>query len=290
MELGVDDIRSCDDDLWDVVLALEPAPRTTVSDAGLLRALAALGDYADLKLPERSGYARRISRIADAVLDIADLDASEEETLVRAARVHDVGMVAVPVGVWRARPRPGSAGWEQVRLHPHWSARILARCSGLDQVATVVGRHHERLDGSGYPSGLTGDLGRASGLLGCAVLFDEMTSMPPVGSQPDVQDVATEMARLASVGALDRGDVNTVLAAVGAAVPLMEVERPAGLDRAGGRRARPARGGSTNRQIAAALDISPKTVASHVEHIYTKAGVRSRAAATLFAMQHNLVG
>ena len=48
--------------------------------------------------------------------------------------------------------------------------------------------------------------------------------------------------------------------------------------------------GLTNRQIAAALGISVKTVGAHVEHIYVKAGVRSRAAATLFAMQHDLVG
>ncbi|MGH9242892.1 MAG: response regulator transcription factor [Acidimicrobiales bacterium] len=48
--------------------------------------------------------------------------------------------------------------------------------------------------------------------------------------------------------------------------------------------------GSTNRQIATALGISAKTVGAHVEHLYAKAGVRSRAAATLFAMQHDLLG
>ena len=127
----------------------------SVSGPGLLRALGALGDYADLKLPERSGYARRVTRIVSAAAEIADLDASDAMTLVRAALVHDLGMVAVPTNVWRARPQPGSADWEQVRLHPHWSARFLARCTGLEQVAVVAGQHHERLDGSGYPSGLT---------------------------------------------------------------------------------------------------------------------------------------
>ena len=48
--------------------------------------------------------------------------------------------------------------------------------------------------------------------------------------------------------------------------------------------------GETNRRIADALGISVKTVGAHVEHIYAKADVRSRAAATLFAMQHDLVG
>jgi DNA-binding NarL/FixJ family response regulator len=48
------------------------------------------------------------------------------------------------------------------------------------------------------------------------------------------------------------------------------------------------RGGS-NRQIAEGLGISPKTVGHHVEHVYQKAGVRSRAAATLWAFEHDLV-
>jgi DNA-binding NarL/FixJ family response regulator len=48
--------------------------------------------------------------------------------------------------------------------------------------------------------------------------------------------------------------------------------------------------GQTNRQIAQRLFLSPKTVSNHVEHIYAKLGVSSRAAATLFATQHGLVG
>ena len=47
--------------------------------------------------------------------------------------------------------------------------------------------------------------------------------------------------------------------------------------------------GHSNRQIAARLVITPKTVANHIAHVYTKTGVSSRAAATLFAMQHDLL-
>ena len=48
--------------------------------------------------------------------------------------------------------------------------------------------------------------------------------------------------------------------------------------------------GATNRQVSSRLAISPKTVGRHVEHIYTKAGVSSRAAAALFAAEHGLLG
>ena len=194
LQIGAENLRDCRDDLWGMVLTLEPPPRMSVSGPGLLRALGALGDYADLKLPERSGYARRVTRIVSAAAEIADLDATDAMTLERAALVHDLGVVAVPSNVWRARPQPGSADWEQVRLHPHWSARFLTRCTGLEQVAVVAGQHHERLDGGGYPSGLTGDRGRVSGLLACAVLFDELTSArPSAGTNRSAADVAAEL-------------------------------------------------------------------------------------------------
>ena len=102
--------------------------------------------------------------------------------------------------------------------------------------------------------------------------------------------MAAEMAALADAGALDRRDVHAVLEAVGLDAPRSRVDRPAGLTEREvdvlGLLAR----GLTNRQIAAALGVSVKTVGAHVEHIYVKADVRSRAAATLFAMQHDLVG
>ena len=286
LDVGVECLRDVGEGLWQAVLDLEPDAAWWVSGVPLRRALAALGDYADLKLPERAGHARRVARLASKVAGIGDLDDGEAEVLLQAALVHDVGMVAVPVGVWRGGRRAGDAESELVRLHPHWSARVLGRCGGLDRVALVAGQHHERRDGSGYPFGLAGDLGRLAGLLACIVLFDELTA---IGGRRE-EEAAAEMAALADAGALDRHDVQAVLEAAGLDAPLARVDRPAGLTEREvevlGLLAR----GLTNRQIAAALCVSVKTVGAHVEHLYVKAGVRSRAAATLFAMQHGLVG
>ncbi len=163
------------------------------------------------------------------------------------------------------------------------------RCSGLESVAAVAGRHHERLDGTGYPSGIVGDVGLVSGLLACAELYDERISPRPGRAAADPPLVAEEMVRLAGDGTLGQTDVEAVLDAVGVPTPRVMVERPAGLTEREidvlGLLAR----GSTNRQIAERLGITARTVGSHVEHIYVKAGVRSRAAATLFAMQNDLL-
>jgi HD-GYP domain-containing protein (c-di-GMP phosphodiesterase class II) len=285
LDVGVDGLCDLGDGLWQAVLDREP-DAAWLSGAPLRRALAALGDYADLKLPERAGHARRVARLASTVAGIASLDDGEAEVLVQAALVHDVGMVAVPVGVWRGVSRAGDTESELVRLHPHWSARVLGRCVGLERVALVAGQHHERRDGSGYPFQLAGDLGRVSGLLACVVLFDELTAIG--GRRED--EAAAEMAALTDAGALDRRDVQAILEAAGFNAPPARVDRPAGLTEREvdvlGLLAR----GLTNRQIAAALCVSVKTVGAHVEHVYVKAGVRSRAAATLFAMHHDLVG
>ena len=74
LQIGLESLRDCRDDVWEVVLTLEPPLPMSVSGPGLLRALGALGDYADLKLPERSGYARRVTRIVSAAAEIADLE------------------------------------------------------------------------------------------------------------------------------------------------------------------------------------------------------------------------
>lgn len=92
-----------------------------------------------------------------------------------------------------------------------------------------------------------------------------------------------------SAGRLDGGAVTAVLTAAGMRRPGLRAW-PDGLTTREvevlGLLAR----GHSNRQIATRLTVAPKTVANHVEHLYTKIGVSSRAAATLCAMQRGLVG
>lgn len=134
---------------------------------------------------------------------------------------------------------------------------MLARCRGLERVAVVAGRHHERLDGSGFPAGLIGDLDQVSGLLSCAVLFDELRTA-------GTSDIATELAHLVSIGTVRGSDVRAVLGGVG--VVAAPVARPAGLtEREIEVLGLPARGG-TNREIAEQLGVPSRTVGARLEH------------------------
>ena len=70
--------------------------------------------------------------------------------------MHDLGRVAIGARIWQ-KPGPLNADeWEQVRLHPYHTERVLSRSPFLSALAPVAGAHHERLDGSGYHRGAAG--------------------------------------------------------------------------------------------------------------------------------------
>ena len=95
--------------------------------------------------------------------------------------------------------------------------------------------------------------------------------------------------REAEQGCLDPEAVDAVLAAAGHRVPQRPKELPSGLTERELEILLVLVRGKSNQEIAHDLRISAKTVGNHVQHVYEKAGVRSRAAATLWAFEHDLV-
>jgi DNA-binding CsgD family transcriptional regulator len=211
-------------------------------------------------------------------------------TLRRAGLVHDLGRLGVSNSIWD-KPAPlGSAELERVRLHPYLTDRMLARVAALGRSREIAARHHERLDGSGYPRGLTaGSLTPSDRLLAVADVYHAMTEPRPHRPPLDAEQASRELGAEVRAGRLDGDAVRAVLQAAGHRAPARRTW-PAGLTAREievlGLLAR----GHTNRQIAQHLVVTAKTVSNHVEHLYVKIGVRSRAAATLYATQHGLMG
>jgi DNA-binding NarL/FixJ family response regulator len=116
-----------------------------------------------------------------------------------------------------------------------------------------------------------------------------MTEARPHRPARSSDDAASQLRRDTDDGRYDATAVEAVLNAAGHTVAPAAVQGPAGLTEREvevlGLLAR----GHLNKQVARTLGISPKTVGSHVEHIYAKTGVSTRAGATLFAMEHGLV-
>jgi DNA-binding CsgD family transcriptional regulator len=271
------------DDLWAAVVAAEPGGRRTFHDgAALEAALAGFGDAADLKTPFLHGHARGVAALARAAA--AGMPGADATLAHRAGLVHDLGRVAVPTGIWE-RPGPlRRAEWELVRLHPYHTARILAPSGLLAPLGDVAVRHHERLDGSGYPGGVhASELDATARLLAAADVLRALGEPRPHRPALAPADAARLLAQLP----LDRDAIRAVLAAAGAPPPALP-PLPASLTERELEVLRRLAAGRTKRQIAAELVISPSTVHTHTVHIYDKCGVSTRAGLAMFAMRHGL--
>jgi HD-GYP domain-containing protein (c-di-GMP phosphodiesterase class II) len=278
------------DDPCAAVLDAEPAPALGIEAADLDEALGAVADFTDLKSSFLRGHSTGVSGLVVAAAREAGLSASDAARLGRAALVHDVGRVGVPSGIWD-RPGPLNAEqWERVRLHPYLTERVLHRCTVLAPFADLAARHHERADGSGYHRGASGDqLGLEARLLAAADAYHAMTEERPHRPALVPAAAASQLLDQVDAGRFARAEVDAVLGAAGQAIRPARVPRPAGLTEREVDVLRLIARGYANKQVAASLGISAKTVGHHIEHIYAKAGLATRAGATLFAMEQGLL-
>jgi DNA-binding CsgD family transcriptional regulator len=275
---------------WDLVLDAEPRLSRIVSGSELDDVLAAMADLVDVKAPHMAGHSRGVANLAAEAGRLCGLPEPEVLVLRRAGFVHDLGRLGVSNAIW---DKPGpltDAEWERVRLHPYLTDRMLANVEALAPARQLAARHHERLDGSGYPRGLTAAaLTPADRILAAADVWHALTEPRPYRPARSPAEAAAELRAEAKAGRLDGDAIHAVLRAAGHRAPARR-DWPAGLTAREvevlGLLAR----GHSNKSIAKQLVVAPKTVSNHVEHIYGKIGVSTRAAAAVFAMQHGLVG
>ncbi|MGH3979609.1 MAG: HD domain-containing phosphohydrolase [Pseudonocardiaceae bacterium] len=275
---------------WPDMLDGEPGERPTVPDGRLELCLSAMADFADLKSFYTVGHSRGVAALADAAAGGCGLAPAEVTAVRRAGLVHDLGRVAVSAGVW-GKPGPLTRDeWERVRLHPYHTERVLDAVAPLRPLGRLAGLHHECCDGSGYHHGRrTAELPATARILAAADSYHAMTEPRP--HRPALSDTAAaaELRREAAAGRLHPEAVSAVLDAAGHRKERTSTTQPSGLS---GREAQVlgllARGWPT-KQIARQLAISPKTCDHHIQRIYRKIGVSTRAGATLFAVKHGIL-
>jgi HD-GYP domain-containing protein (c-di-GMP phosphodiesterase class II) len=286
---GADPLMADPGDPWTEVLAMEPGGTPVLGPGGIDDVLMAIADFTDLKSPYTAGHSRSVAALAGAAAVHCGLPGGAVTAVRQAGWIHDVGRITVSVPVWH-KPGPFDHDeQEQVRLHPYVTERVFARSPLLRPVAALAGQHHERVDGSGYHRGQGGrDLSVPARLLGAADVYAALVAERAHRPAAAPRDASAVLRNEAKAGRLDADAVDGVLGAAG---------HPARRRQAlvGGLTAREAEvlrllaRGSSNPDIATALVVSRKTVEHHVEAVYAKLGVHSRAAATLRAMQCGLV-
>lgn len=175
-------------------LALEQAEmRARVEQAmqAGVQALAAALDARDNYTGQHSEAVLGLARVVGRQLG---LDPNSLAELELAARLHDVGKIAVPDAILRKPGRLDEAEWAVMKQHPVWGERLLAQVPGLENIARIVRAEHEHWDGSGYPDGLRGEeIPLASRIILACDAFHAMISDRPYRSA---------MPREAAVGEL----------------------------------------------------------------------------------------
>ncbi|MEO5669836.1 MAG: HD domain-containing phosphohydrolase [Ramlibacter sp.] len=275
---------------WDEVLALEPGPPVQLEGKQLDAACEAIDDFTDLKSPWHLGHSRRVAELAAGAARQLSLPEEDVARVRRAGWLHDIGRCGVSAAVGAQAGAMSDRQWEQMRLHPYHTGRILSRPEVLGRIGELAATHHERLDGSGYSKGLKGAMLDAPARVLMAahryVSLREERAHRAALSDAEAADALLVEARS---GRLDLPSVNALLACAGHTV------RPARSSHAGGLTEREVEvlrhlaHGATLKMVARELGLAVKTVDRHAQNIYTKIGVSTRAGATLFAVENHLL-
>ncbi len=279
---GIDEL-----DAFAAVLDAEPDPVYLVDQQQLDEVARTFGDLADLKSPSLHGHS---SGVGDLAAEAARELRLPDATVVRSAGyLHDVGRVGISSRIWD-KPGPLTAGErDQVELHPYYSERILARVPELAPLGKLAGGHHERLDGSGYHRAVNGSaVTLTSRVLAAADRYRTLVEDRPHRAALSPSEAAGRLRADVRAGRLDEAAVSSVLGAAGHGSGTRR-QSTAGLTERQIDVLRLVAAGLSNREIAQRLVISSRTAEHHVQDIYVKIGVSTRAGAALAAMDRGLV-
>lgn len=146
-------------------------------DRTYFEAMRVLAHLVELRDPFLGGHAERVADYSRRIGKLMGLDRKQLKTLRDAALVHDIGNVGVPSSIL-TKPRPlDAAQISIISKHPITSANMLKPLASYRDILDPIRHHHECLDGSGYPDGLSGTaVTPLTRILGVANIFDALTS------------------------------------------------------------------------------------------------------------------
>ena len=160
------------------------------------------------------GHSGRVAEYASAIARQMGLQPDEMDILHRAALLHDLGRYVIPEEVLSRSGPLSRSDWALVRQHSAVAERIVGQLRFLQREASVIRHHHERVDGGGYPDGLTGEaIPLESRILAVADALDAMTSLRSY-REPYSLEEALEHLRF---GAGSQFDARVAEAAISAA-------------------------------------------------------------------------
>jgi len=173
----------------------EAVGHTMKSERAFLAAAVLLARLADSKDDYTHGHSLRVSSLSCSLGEHMGLSLEAMKTLRVGAILHDLGKLAIPVEILTKKGLLTRQERELVQNHPEEGARIVSGLTGYDEVARIIRSHHERLDGNGYPDGLSGtEVPFLARIVAVADTFDAITSARTYHTNTG-QDTAMETIR-----------------------------------------------------------------------------------------------
>lgn len=168
-------------DLASTIFAESPAQACVAVDEDYLDDIAAaFGEVVDSKSPYTSGHSSRVALYTDLIARQLGIEASRRRWLHRGALLHDVGKLGVSNAILDKPGKLDAEEWDAVKRHAAYTESILARIPQFGELARIAAAHHERLDGKGYPRGISaGDIAVETRIITAADIFDAITAERP---------------------------------------------------------------------------------------------------------------
>lgn len=172
---------------WDTIrsdkaaLLHPPAQASVPIDEDYLDDIAAaFAQVVDSKSPYTSGHSERVTLFTDMIAEQLDFSAPQRRWLKRAALLHDIGKLGVSNAILDKAGKLDDNEWVAMKMHAAYSEEILSHIDAFSELAPIAGAHHERLDGKGYPRGLSGDqICLETRIITTADIFDALTADRP---------------------------------------------------------------------------------------------------------------
>ncbi len=144
------------------------------------RVCEAFAAVVDAKSPFTCSHSRGVAEVAAALATALDLPRDRVQLVRRAALLHDLGKLAVPNAILDKKGELTANEWKVIVQHPQLTREILSRIDSFAELAEIAGAHHEKLDGTGYPQGLTASqLSLEARIIAVADIYQAMTEGRP---------------------------------------------------------------------------------------------------------------
>ncbi|HZX33157.1 MAG TPA: MASE3 domain-containing protein [Rhodocyclaceae bacterium] len=156
----------------------------------------AIAGTVEMRDPYTAGHQRRVAELSGAIARELGLPEDRIHAIALAATIHDLGKINIPAEILTRPGKLSDIEFSLIKTHPAMGYEIIKNIDFPWPIAAAMRQHHERLDGSGYPDGLTGDaITLEARIIGAADVVEAMSSHRPYRPGLGIDAALAELTR-----------------------------------------------------------------------------------------------